>query len=170
MKSSISAALAVVLLGVGYVPTAAQGRQGTPAPSAKASAVTDMTGYWVSVVTEDWRFRMVTPPKGDFAAVPMTEEARKIANAWDPSSDGSCLAYGAAGLMRMPTRLRITWESDSVLKLATDAGVQTRRLVFGGTQPASTKSLQGFSAAQWERTGRSGGAPSRDAQMISATL
>ena len=59
----------------------------------------DLTGYWVSVVTEDWRFRMVTPPKGDYASVPLTPEARKIADGWDPSTDGSCLAYAAAGAL-----------------------------------------------------------------------
>ena len=27
-------------------------------------AALDLTGYWVSVVSEDWKFRMVTPKKG----------------------------------------------------------------------------------------------------------
>ena len=31
----------------------------------------DVTGYWVSVVTEDWRWRMLTPPKGDYASLPL---------------------------------------------------------------------------------------------------
>ena len=37
----------------------------------------DLTGYWVSVVTEDWRFRMVTPAKGDFASVPLNGPGRR---------------------------------------------------------------------------------------------
>jgi hypothetical protein len=131
-----------------------------------------LTGYWVSVVTEDWRFRMVTPPKGDYAAVPMTEAARTVANSWDPSSDGSCLAYGAAALLRMPTRLRIAWESDTVLKIETDAGMQTRRLLFDKTpQPSSSMpSLQGLSAAQWERAGRGGSAPSGDLKVLTTGM
>jgi hypothetical protein len=60
--------------------------------------------------------------------------------------------------MRMPTRLRITWESDTVLKIETDAGVQTRRLVFNQTPRPAARSLQGFSAAAWERTGGGRGA------------
>src|SRR5262249_2922572 len=47
---------------------AAQGRgggRGGPPPTPKAGAPIDLTGYWVSVVSEDWRYRMVTPPKGD---------------------------------------------------------------------------------------------------------
>jgi len=144
----------------GRVPVAAQGQQGAQprATSPRESSVVDLTGNWVSVVTEDWRWRMVTPPKGDYAAVPMTAAARKIADAWDPAQDGSCLAYGAAGLLRMPTRLRVSWESDSVLRIETDAGVQTRRLVFDQAPPQGPRSLQGFSAATWERTsGTEGG-------------
>ena len=35
------------------------------APSAPARPrAIDLTGYWVSVITEDWKFRMVTPRKG----------------------------------------------------------------------------------------------------------
>ena len=33
-----------------------------PKPAEQAAPV-DFTGYWVSVVTEDWRWRMVTPIK-----------------------------------------------------------------------------------------------------------
>ena len=56
--------LAVVLAPIGIV---AQGRGDAPAPpTAKADAPFDLTGYWVSVITEDWRYRMVTPAKGDY--------------------------------------------------------------------------------------------------------
>jgi hypothetical protein len=135
----------------------AQGRGGQQAPaSPRASALIDLTGYWVSVVTEDWRWRMVTPPKGDYTSVPMTPEARKVADTWDISKEGSCMAYGAAGLLRNPTRLRISWESDTVLRLETDAGVQARRLVFDRTQQPGPRSLQGFSLAEWERAGGRG--------------
>jgi hypothetical protein len=117
----------------------------------------------VAIVTEDWRWRMVTPPKGDYASIQnlMTPEARKLADAWDPSQDGSCLAYGAAGLMRMPTRLNIIWENESTLKIDTDAGQQTRRLLFDRTAAAPpARSLQGHSVAEWERPGGGrGGAP-----------
>jgi len=139
-----------------------QGRgAGAATQSPQASAPIDLTGYWVSIVNEDWRWRMVTPPKGDYASVPISPEGRKVADTWDVSKDGSCLAYGAAGLMRIPTRLHITWENDNTLKIDTDAGQQTRRLVFNkSTAPPVTKSLQGFSIAEWERftpPGRGGG-------------
>ncbi len=109
-----------------------------------------MTGNWVSVVTEDWLWRMTTRPKGDASSIPLNPNGRKVANEWDPSTDGSCKAFGAAALMRMPTRVRVSWESDEVLKVETDAGQQTRRLVFGKPRPAGVaKSAQGYSAATW---------------------
>lgn len=126
---------------------------GAPAQSPRASAPIDLTGYWVSIVNEDWRWRMVTPLQGDVASVPLNAEGLKIAKSWDPATDGSCLAYGAAGLMRMPTRLHITWESENVLKIDTDAGTQTRHLQFDSAMPPSAPSLQGFSIAEWERPG-----------------
>src|SRR5690348_4312516 len=65
------------------------GRGGPPEPpkTARAAALYDITGYWVSVVTEDWRFRMVTPPKGDYTGVLLNEQGRKLADAWDPQKD-----------------------------------------------------------------------------------
>jgi len=117
---------------------------------------------------------MVTPPKGDYASVPMTDEARKLADAWDVSKDGRCEAYGAAALMRMPTRLHITWEGDNILKIETDAGQQTRRLRFDrNAKPASARSLQGHSAAEWERPagqGRGQAGPGGSLKVITNNL
>src|SRR5438128_11514362 len=92
----------------------------------RGAALIDLTGYWVSLVTEDWRYRQFTPAKGDYVSVPLSADGRKIADMWDPAKDEAagdqCKAYGAAGLMRMPTRLHITWQDDNTLKLETDAG------------------------------------------------
>src|SRR5580692_10336048 len=107
------------------------------AANARTSASIEMTGYWVSVVTEDWRFRMVTPPKGSYGGVPVNGEGRRVAGEWDPAKDEAaglqCKAYGAAGLMRVPGRLHITWDNDTTLKIEADAGTQTRLFHFGGT-------------------------------------
>jgi hypothetical protein len=132
-------------------------RPAGPPPSPRDSAPIDLTGQWVSIVNEDWRWRMVTPPKGDYASVlTLNAAGRAVADAWDPSQDGSCKVYGAAGLLRMPTRLRIRWQSDSVLEIETDAGRQTRRFGFAAPgapePPAAEPSLQGTSVAQWNRT------------------
>src|SRR5438552_13133694 len=90
---------------------------GGAAQNARTSAAIDMTGYWVSLVTEDWRYRMVTPPKGEYGGVGLSAEGRRTADSWDPAKDEAaglqCKSYGAAAIMRAPGRLHITWESDS---------------------------------------------------------
>ena len=146
--------------------TAQRGRgAGAAPPSPQAAAPIDLTGYWVSIVTEDWRWRMVTPPKGDYESIGnlMTPAARKIADAWDPTEDGSCLAYGAAALMRMPTRLHITWDGERTLVIETDAGQQRRVLLFDRPAEPGPRSLQGLSIAEWDRfpagRGARGGGP-----------
>ncbi len=127
-----------------------------PAPAdPRAAAPQDFTGYWVAVVTEDWRFRMLTPDKGDFAGVPLNAEGRKIAEQWDPKRDEAtgeqCRSYGAAAIMRVPERLHITWTDNHTLRVETDAGQQVRLLHFGGTpSPSTTPSWQGYSVADWE--------------------
>jgi len=141
----------------------AGGRGAAPPRSPREAAPVDFTGYWVSVVTEDWRWRMVTPAKGDFAGVPLTPAARKIGQSWDPVKDEAareqCKAYGAAGIMRVPGRLHITWQDDTTLRIDTDAGTQTRLLRFAGGTPDPKPSWQGNSVAQWEGIIRGTGAP-----------
>jgi hypothetical protein len=126
-----------------------------PPPTPRAAAPVDLTGHWVSVVTEDWAWRMQTPPKGDYASVPLNPQGRKVADAWTTAQDGSCLAYGAAALLRMPGRIRISWQDDQTLKIETDAGQQTRLLRFSASaSPAGPRDLQGHSTAVWQVTGQ----------------
>jgi hypothetical protein len=124
-----------------------------PRSTARAAAPIDLTGTWVSLVTEEWRWRMATPPRGDYISVPLSDEGRRVADTWTPAMDGSCKAYGAAGVMWMPTRLRISWDGDQMLKVETDAGQQTRLLGFDAARPPGARSLQGFSVAEWEPIG-----------------
>jgi hypothetical protein len=137
-------------------PAPAQPAQSQPAAgSARATAPFDPTGYWVAVVTEDWRWRMVTPPKGDYASVPLSPEGRRVADMWDLAKDNEagnqCKAFGVGGIMRQPGRLHITWQDDATLKVEFDAGTQTRLLNFDKSkQPPAEKTWQGYSAAEWE--------------------
>ena len=147
----IAFSLNILLLAAG-TSAFAQGRAGGPPPTPKAAARIDITGYWVSLVTEDWRYRQFTPPRGDYESVPISAAGRTVADAWDPAQDEAagdqCKAYGAAGLMRMPTRLHITWQDDDTLKLDTDAGTQTRLFHFTGPESAGGD-WQGYSTAAW---------------------
>ena len=138
----------------------AQGR-GAPVPAGttpRAAAPFDPTGYWVAIISEDWRWRMITPAKGDFPSIPMSRESQRVAEAWDPAKDTAageqCRAYGAPGLMRGPTRLHIAWQDDNTLKLESDYGTQTRLFRFGGTSSAQgAKTWQGVSTAEWIMAG-----------------
>jgi hypothetical protein len=154
---SLAASLAVLLAGA-RVRAQNPGAQ-PPAPTPRASAPIDLTGYWVSVVNEDWRFRMVTPAKGDYKGVPITREALQIVNAWNPAADeaagNQCKSYGAAAIMRVPGRIHVTWQDDNTLKLETDAGTQTRLFQFGApAAPPGQPTWQGQSLARWDRPGR----------------
>ena len=136
----------------------AQGAQ-TPAvgppKTARAAAPVDLTGYWVSVITEDWRFRMVTPPTGDTASLPLNKAGLTAAKQWDPAKDiaagEQCRAFGAAGIMRLPVRLHVTWQDETTLRMEIDNGQQTRLFRFDrSAKPPAEPQWQGHSVADWE--------------------
>ena len=164
MSARCVSVLALVLVSLVPMPATAQGRGGGAPQSARASAPVDLTGYWVAVVNEDWRYRMVMPPKGDYRGVPITKEALQIVNAWDPAADEKageqCKSYGAGAVMRLPARLHVTWQDDNAMQVEVDAGTQTRLFRFApAAAPSGPPTWQGDSAAQWERAGGRGGPP-----------
>ena len=142
-------------------------RPTTPAPTPRSVAPIDVTGYWVSVITEDWRWRMLTPAKGDYASVPINDEGRRVADTWnlakDEASGLACKPYGVGNITRMPGRMHVTWQDDRTLKVEYDAGTQTRLLHFdpssgsGQAKPATKtgeKTWQGYSTAEWQIAGQ----------------
>jgi hypothetical protein len=149
---------------------------GAPVATARAAAPIDLTGYWVAEVTEDWRWRMVTPAKGDYQSIPVTAAAVMVADAWDPAKDEAageqCRSYGAPALMRAPTRLHITWNDDDTLKVESDYGIQTRLLHFGNWKsPAGPPTWQGDSLAHWDTppVGRGANPASRAGSLVVST-
>lgn len=157
-------ALAAALLwlaGAGASEVAlAQPRAAAPpgAPvSAQDAAPIDITGHWVSLITDDWVYRMITPAKGDYLYVPLNDEGRRVADTWDPARDAAageeCKGYGAPAIMRLPSRVHVTWQDANTLKLDIDTGMQTRLLHFGRKTPQGARSWQGWSYAEWERSG-----------------
>ena len=156
-----------VCVGLILLDRPVDAQRGNPQPqpprAPRAAAPIDLTGYWVSIVTQDWRWRMVTPAKGDYQGLQITPAARKVADAWDPAKDEAageqCKSYGAPALMSVPGRIHITWQDDTTLKVDTDAGTQTRLLRFGDAKtpldsardkPADgPRTWQGVSQAQW---------------------
>src|ERR1700682_3159170 len=161
----MSAKLSLFLIGILATQTgllAQRGGRGGAAPqpqTAREAVPIDLTGYWVSVVTEDWRYRMVTPARGDYQGVPLTPAARAIADTWDPAKEEAsgelCKSYGAPALLRVPGRLHITWQDDQTLRMDADAGKQTRMFHLGNWKaPEGPHTIQGDSVAEWQAGGR----------------
>ncbi len=123
--------------------------------SGRALAPVDLTGYWVSVITEDWYWRMETPLRGDYESLPLNDAGIRAADRWDGKVGRSCLMFGAATLLRQPTRVHITWADDNTLRIDADNGEQTRLLHFDSRADApNRRSRQGYSVANWEIAGR----------------
>lgn len=144
----------IVMAGAGLSAQGGPGRGDAP-PTARAAAALDVTGYWVSVVMEDWKLRMATPRKGVYDSLTLNADGRRVADTWDPARDAAageaCRPFGAGNIMRMPGRLHVTWQDDQTLRIDTDAGSQTRRLYFAPAIPAPGQpSWQGHSVAQWQ--------------------
>jgi hypothetical protein len=163
MRSQSLALVAILLIAAaGDVGAQGRGRAGGPAATARAAAPRDLTGTWVSVVTEQWHLRMLVPPKGEFAMLPINAEARKLAMAFDASKEPAaeqCRPYGAAAIMRVPGRFHIQWADDNTLRMDIDSGAQTRMLRFGASVPPNQPlEWQGYSVANWEPLGARRGA------------
>src|SRR5688500_3361242 len=153
----VVALLASVAAGVEVQAQRGGGAGGGAAQSGRAAAADDLTGAWGSVVAEHWHLRMLVPPRGEFAMLPLNQNARKIAAAWDPAKEPAgeeqCRGYGAAAIMRIPSRLDIRWAGDNTLRMDIDSGTQTRMFNFGGGAAAASQppSWQGYSTASWVR-------------------
>jgi len=167
-RLTVAAALLVAIVAAAgnlsaqtIIPDEVGSSRSSGTPNAKAESLIDLTGYWVSLVDADWRWRMMTPAKGDYASLPLNAEGRQIADSWDPAKDeregNQCRAYGAAALMRIPERLHIYWSNDNTLRMDTDAGMQTRLFHFDGSKwQGGAPQWQGDSVATWEKIGRVG--------------
>jgi len=157
------AAVVSSVLAVASVTSAQPRGPAQPPRTARQAAPIDLTGQWVSIVTEDWRFRMITPAKGDYPGIQLTAAGAAIAQNWDPAKDeaegNQCKSYGVAAIMRVPGRIRISWEDDSTLKIETDSGRQTRLLRFGVVPDSAEATWQGASRAEWLPHGGGFGRP-----------
>jgi hypothetical protein len=174
MRLLVIAAVVLVLAAPVSLRAQRGGRAAGPPPTPQASSAVDLTGYWVSVIVEDWKWRMVTPKKGVFEGVPLNAQGRKVGESWDPAKDEAageqCRAYGAANFMRLPGRLHITWQDANTLKVERDYGTQTRLFQFGAGAATEQPSWQGHSVASWTQPpGRGRGAGSGGSLKVVTT-
>jgi hypothetical protein len=159
----LAIAFAILVAAPGLVAQRGGGPAGPP-QTARQRAPADLTGTWVSVVTEDWRWRMATPPVGDVASMPVNAAGRAAAKSWNLAADNAggnqCKAFGVGGIVRQPGRIRISWQDDQTLTLEFDAGTQTRLLHFDpAATPSAETTWQGHSFAVWDGPGVGRGAP-----------
>jgi len=163
MRGFLLVTSVIIFIDVSTAVKAQRGGVGQAPATARAAAPIDLTEYWVSIVTEDWIWRMTTPQKGDigagatggFAPIPLNPEGRRVTLAWDPAKDeaegNQCKSYGAGNIMNVPGRFHFTWADDNTLQLDVDAGMQTRLFHFGGPKPNNLEpSWQGYSVTTWE--------------------
>lgn len=190
-KTAFMPALAGIALAMGGVAAGSSGAAPASPPShsdgppkaasepltPRAASQFDITGHWVSIISEDWIYRMLVAPKGDIGSIPVNDAGRKAAGEWDPAKDAAngqpCKAYGAAGIIRRPGRLNISWSDDKTLRIDFDAGRLTRLLHFSDRLPptgystseppsnfevpaqAGSPSLEGYSVAAWHKQAQS---------------
>jgi hypothetical protein len=172
------AGLVVTLLGTRGPVQAQAGQDDEPGdqspPTAREAAPYDPTGNWVSVITNNWRTRMVPPPIGDYQDMPLNDAGRQAADAWDPARDEAagleCRHYGAASIMFQPARLQVSWQDDQTLRMDIDAGTQTRIFRFGDAAAAAgERTWQGDSGAEWEARRPSRGADDSPGRYLKVT-
>jgi len=185
--STWSAAAAVLLITFVFAlagPTAVRAEQQSAGAtiSARDTAPIDLTGYWVSYVTENWRYRMVTPAKGEYRRIPSSPAALPLINGWDPAADeragNQCKSYGAGAIMSVPGRLHITWQDANTMRIDTDAGTQIRLFHFSQRASAAAsapssgpRSWQGESIATWEpATGGNSGGGGGSLRVVTSNL
>jgi len=152
------ASAALVTAAALLAPTVLSAQQSDPSQSIyRRFAPIELTGTWVSVVTEDWHLRMIAPAPGNFENLPLTPAAQAEANAANldqiEASGLACQAYAAPTIMREPGRVRISWEDADTLRIDTDAGEQVRRLYFSDAPAPGEPTWQGHSEAEWEYAG-----------------
>jgi hypothetical protein len=172
IKLGSSAVGLLAMAAFSFAPVGLQAQPPAGAPpvpaNAKAQSPIDLTGQWVAVVTEDWRYRMVTPAKGDYASVPLNANGRKLADTWDPAKDEAageqCRSYGAPAVMRVPGRVRISWQDDETMKVETDAGTQVRTFYFKDPK-SQGGDWQGVSSANWDIIGGGRAGPVRGGSL-----
>jgi hypothetical protein len=173
LVASILAAIVLSTSAAVHAQRGGRGAGGAP-PTGRDAAAIDLTGYWVSVVFEDWKYRMVTPKKGVYDTLTLNQEGRRVGDSFDPAKDEAageqCRAYGAANIMRLPGRLHVTWQDANTLKIETDTGTQTRLFQFGPPAPPGEPSWQGQSIAQWELAGARGGGRGGDLKVVTTNL
>ncbi len=130
--------------------------------STSANAQIVLDGGWQAIFHEDQPERLPGPELGDYLGLPITDQARAFAEAWDASRltipEHQCRAHSAAYLYRRPLNLQIWSERDSqtqqIIAIHQDtSNFQQRRVIWMDGRPHPSEKAahtwMGFSTGRW---------------------
>lgn len=128
----------------------------------QAAAQIDLSGHWGPRFHEDQPERIPGPELGDYLGLPITETARHVAEAWDPSrltlQEHQCRVHTSPYIYRGPLQLRIWEEKDPktqrviAIKNYISTYEQTRTIYMDGRPHPpdyAAHTWQGFSTGEW---------------------
>lgn len=127
-----------------------------------AEAQVDFSGEWAPRFWEDQPERVPGPDLGDYAGIPISDAARRRAEAWDASiqslPEWQCRPHSADYIWRGPSNLRISKEVDPVSREITAFHAEWLRSVDraiyldGRPHPpeGALHTWAGFSTAKWD--------------------
>lgn len=131
--------------------------------AASAEAQVDLTGFWNGVFHEDQLERVPGPSLGDYLGLPINDNARAFAEAWDASRltvpEHQCRAHASPYIYRGPLLLRIAEVRDPQTQdlIAFQHRIrnfqQDRTIWMDGRPHPSEHALHtwmGFSTGRWE--------------------
>jgi len=123
----------------------------------------DLVGSWAGVFHEDQPERVPGPALGDYLGLPLNDNARAYAEAWDASRltqpEQQCRAHAAPYILRGPLNMRIWDERDpqtqDVVAIHMDlSNFQQRRVIWMDGRPHPSEHAEhtwmGFSTGRWE--------------------
>src|SRR5262245_14628838 len=130
--------------------------------TSTASAQVVLDGGWQAIFHEDQPERQPGPELGDYLGLPINDNARAFAEAWDASRltipEHQCRAHSVASIYRGPLNLRIWTERDpdtqQIIAIHQDtSNFQQRRVIWMDGRPHPSEKAahtwMGFSTGRW---------------------
>ena len=156
-------ALTVAVLLSAAGPASAQGQ--VEAANAAMRQEMDLTGNWANRLHEDWVERAPGPHIGDYTGLPINDEARAVADAYQVSMQNmperQCILYTSHYMVMGPQNLRIEAERDPIAgnviawHMSGTVDRAPRTIWLDGRPRPSTHAAHtpaGFSLGRWEGT------------------
>lgn len=156
--------LSALLAGMAAAPAFAQG-QVEAANAALRGQEIDLSGNWANRLHEDWVERAPGPHIGDYTGLPLNDEARAVADAYQVSMQNmperQCILYTSHYMVLGPQNLRIEGDRDPISgaivawRMSGAVDRPPRTIWMDGRahpSPHAPHTAAGFSTGRWEGT------------------